>query len=76
MAEVLAPALAVGCTMVLKPGEVAPLSAYLWAQVMHVDQEIAEALMLGQIPVGAREQHAIVGGGSPPSETDERLLLV
>jgi aldehyde dehydrogenase (NAD+) len=30
----VAPALAVGCTMVLKPSEVAPLSAYLWAQVM------------------------------------------
>jgi aldehyde dehydrogenase (NAD+) len=31
----VAPALAVGCTMVLKPSEVAPLSAYLWTQVMH-----------------------------------------
>ena len=31
----VAPALAVGCTMVLKPSEVAPLSAYLFAQVMH-----------------------------------------
>ncbi len=31
----VAPALAVGCTMVLKPSEVAPLSAYLWAQIMH-----------------------------------------
>jgi aldehyde dehydrogenase (NAD+) len=31
----VAPALAVGCTMILKPSEVAPLSAYLWAQVMH-----------------------------------------
>jgi aldehyde dehydrogenase (NAD+) len=30
----VAPALAVGCTMVLKPSEVAPLSAYLFAQVM------------------------------------------
>ena len=30
----VAPALAVGCTMVLKPSEVAPLSAYLWSQVM------------------------------------------
>lgn len=30
----VAPALAVGCTMVLKPSEVAPLSAYLWAQIM------------------------------------------
>ncbi len=30
----VAPALAVGCTMVLKPSEVAPLSAYLWTQVM------------------------------------------
>ena len=32
---IVAPALAVGCTMVLKPSEVAPLSAYLFAQVMH-----------------------------------------
>jgi aldehyde dehydrogenase (NAD+) len=31
----VAPALAVGCTMVLKPSEVAPLSAHLWTQVMH-----------------------------------------
>ncbi len=28
------PALAAGCTMVLKPSEIAPLSAYLWTQVM------------------------------------------
>jgi len=31
----VAPALAVGCTMILKPSEVAPLSAYLFAQVLH-----------------------------------------
>jgi aldehyde dehydrogenase (NAD+) len=31
----VAPALAVGCTVVLKPSEVAPLSAYLFSQVMH-----------------------------------------
>tara|TARA_R110001592_G_scaffold337300_1_gene623815 strand:+ start:446502 stop:447929 length:1428 start_codon:yes stop_codon:yes gene_type:complete len=31
----VAPALAVGCTMILKPSEVAPLSAYLFAEVMH-----------------------------------------
>ena len=31
----MAPALAVGCTMILKPSEVAPLSAYLFAEVMH-----------------------------------------
>jgi aldehyde dehydrogenase (NAD+) len=30
----VAPALAVGCTMVLKPSEVAPLSAYLFSRVM------------------------------------------
>jgi aldehyde dehydrogenase (NAD+) len=28
------PALAAGCTMVLKPSEVAPLSGYLWARIM------------------------------------------
>jgi len=31
----VAPALAAGCTMVLKPSEMAPLSAILWAEVMH-----------------------------------------
>ena len=31
----VAPALAAGCTMVLKPSEMAPLSAVLWAEVMH-----------------------------------------
>ncbi len=29
------PALAAGCTMVLKPSEMAPLSAYLFAQILH-----------------------------------------
>ena len=31
----VAPALAVGCTMVLKPSEVAPLSGYMFTKVMH-----------------------------------------
>ncbi|MBE7480748.1 MAG: aldehyde dehydrogenase family protein [Polyangiaceae bacterium] len=31
----VAPALAVGCTVVLKPSEVAPLSAFVLAEVMH-----------------------------------------
>lgn len=31
----VSPALAVGCTMVLKPSEVAPLSAYLFTKIMH-----------------------------------------
>ncbi len=30
----VAPALAAGCTMVLKPSEIAPLSAYLFAEIM------------------------------------------
>ncbi len=30
----VAPALAAGCTMVLKPSEIAPLNAILWAEVM------------------------------------------
>ncbi|MFI4974664.1 MAG: aldehyde dehydrogenase family protein [Caulobacterales bacterium] len=29
------PAIATGCTMVLKPSEEAPFSAYLWTEVMH-----------------------------------------
>jgi len=35
MACKIAPALAVGCTVVLKPSEVAPLSGYLLSKVMH-----------------------------------------
>ena len=31
----VAPALAVGCTMVLKPSEIAPFSGQIWAEVMH-----------------------------------------
>jgi len=31
----VAPALAAGCTMILKPSELAPLSAYLFAQIIH-----------------------------------------
>lgn len=31
----VAPALACGCTMVLKPSELAPISAYLFTQIMH-----------------------------------------
>lgn len=31
----VAPALATGCTMVLKPSEVAPLSAYIFAEIVH-----------------------------------------
>jgi aldehyde dehydrogenase (NAD+) len=30
----VAPALAAGCTMILKPSEMAPFSAYLWTQIM------------------------------------------
>jgi aldehyde dehydrogenase (NAD+) len=29
------PALAAGCTMVLKPSEIAPLNAIIWAEIMH-----------------------------------------
>jgi aldehyde dehydrogenase (NAD+) len=31
----VAPALAAGCTMILKPSEIAPLSAYLLTQILH-----------------------------------------
>ncbi len=31
----VAPAIAAGCTMVLKPSEIAPLNAILWSEVMH-----------------------------------------
>jgi aldehyde dehydrogenase (NAD+) len=29
------PALAAGCTMILKPSEIAPMDAIIWAQIMH-----------------------------------------
>jgi aldehyde dehydrogenase (NAD+) len=35
VAAKVVPALAAGCTMVLKPSEYSPFSAYLWAKVMH-----------------------------------------
>ncbi len=35
VAAKVVPAIAAGCTMVLKPSEYAPLSAILWTQVMH-----------------------------------------
>ncbi len=31
----VAPALATGCTMVLKPSEIAPFSGYIWTEVLH-----------------------------------------
>ena len=31
----VAPAIAAGCTMVLKPSEIAPISAVIWSEVMH-----------------------------------------
>ena len=31
----VAPALGTGCTMVLKPSEIAPFSGYIWAEIMH-----------------------------------------
>jgi aldehyde dehydrogenase (NAD+) len=31
----VAPAIAAGCTMVLKPSEIAPMSGLIWAEVMH-----------------------------------------
>lgn len=31
----VAPAIAAGCTMILKPSEVAPLNAIIWSEVMH-----------------------------------------
>ncbi|MDH3399841.1 MAG: aldehyde dehydrogenase family protein [Chromatiales bacterium] len=35
VAAKVAPALAAGCTMILKPSEVSPLSAYIFSQVLH-----------------------------------------
>jgi aldehyde dehydrogenase (NAD+) len=31
----VAPALATGCTMVLKPSEIAPFSGYIWTEILH-----------------------------------------
>lgn len=35
IATKVAPAIATGCTMVLKPSEVAPFSGYIWSEIMH-----------------------------------------
>jgi len=35
IATKVAPALATGCTMVLKPSEIAPFSAYVWTEILH-----------------------------------------
>ncbi len=35
IAAKVAPALAAGCTVVLKPSEIAPLDAYIFAEIMH-----------------------------------------
>ena len=35
IAAKVAPALAVGCTMILKPSELAPFSAYIWTEILH-----------------------------------------
>jgi len=35
IATKVAPAIATGCTMVLKPSEVAPFSGYIWTEIMH-----------------------------------------
>ncbi len=34
IAAKVAPALAVGCTMILKPSEIAPFSGYIWTEIM------------------------------------------
>jgi acyl-CoA reductase-like NAD-dependent aldehyde dehydrogenase len=49
------PALAAGCTMVLKPSEVSPLSAMIWAKVMED----------AGIPPGVF--NLVNGDGAPPS---------
>lgn len=46
------PALAVGCTMVLKPSELAPFSAQIWAEIMHA----------AEVPPGVFN---MVGGDGP-----------
>jgi aldehyde dehydrogenase (NAD+) len=35
IAAKVCPALAVGCTIVLKPSEIAPFSAHIWAEILH-----------------------------------------
>ena len=44
----LAPALAAGCTMVLKPSEFAPLSSYLLAEILHDAGSAGWRFQLGQ----------------------------
>ena len=42
IAAKVAPALAVGCTVVLKPSEVAPINAFIFAEICHVRRPACE----------------------------------
>ena len=47
----VAPALATGCTMVLKPSEIAPFTAIIWAEIMH-----AAGVPAGRVQHGQRRR--------------------
>ena len=55
----VAPALAAGCTVVLKPSEVAPLNAILFAQILHEVFGVPEVTgELAAVPVQGRPQRS------------------
>ena len=56
------PALLAGCTMVLKPSEIAPLSAHIWAEIMPPSRAAAGCVQHGALATGrawARSYQAI-----------------
>src|SRR5258708_26990724 len=63
----VAPALAPGCTMVLKPSEVAPLNAILFAEILDEPGGPRGAVKLGNC-AGADP------GACPPAPPDRRIL--
>jgi aldehyde dehydrogenase (NAD+) len=78
VAAKVVPALAAGCTMVLKPSEYSPFSAILWAQVMHeagVPAGVFNLINGGGVEVGAplashREVDMVSFTGSTRAGTD------
>ena len=68
----VAPALATGCTMVLKPSEIAPFSAQVWAEVLHAagHEIVAEVVGVLQRDLGhhARQRGDHVGAVEPAAQ--------
>ena len=61
----VAPALATGCTMVLKPSEIAPFSAQIWTEILH-----AAGVPAGVVQPGQRRRTDRGRGHRQPSGVD------